>query len=147
MHAFFRGPYNFAIARYAVVMLIALACGNGCSSPPMSLRSTQATLAFPLMPCGDLSVFVIAGLVENIQSDASDPIRLLYSKQYGVIDIGGKGKIFSMRNRALGDVIFPVALKIRPLRWTRSRQRILIAPNSGLTIRTVQYPQRLLLPE
>jgi hypothetical protein len=57
----------------------------------------------PLPPCGDLSVFVISGKAGNIQGDASDPIRLLYSKKYGFIQIGGKGKIFSIGK---GNVIF-----------------------------------------
>ncbi len=60
----------------------------------------------PLMPSGDWSVFVVSGAAYNIQGDTSDPIRLLYSKQYGVIYLGGQGKVFSIRNRTLGDIIF-----------------------------------------
>jgi hypothetical protein len=72
-----------------------------------NLNQIQAVMnSAPLLPCGDRSVFVISGQVQNIQGDASDPIRLLYSKQYGVIHIGGKGKIFSIHNGAVGDVIF-----------------------------------------
>jgi hypothetical protein len=67
----------------------------------------QVTMTMnPLMPCGDSSVFVISGAADNIQGDAADPIRLLYSKQYGVIYLGGQGKVFSIRNRALGEIIF-----------------------------------------
>ncbi len=77
------------------------------SLPTTGVNSvSQLTLSGPFMPCGDLSVFVISGGADNIQGDASDPIRLLYSKQYGVIYIGGKGKIFSIRDHALGDLIF-----------------------------------------
>jgi hypothetical protein len=60
----------------------------------------------PLMPCGDSSVFVVSGAADNIQGDAADPIRLVYLKQYGVVVLGGQGKVFAIRNRALGDVIF-----------------------------------------
>jgi hypothetical protein len=60
----------------------------------------------PLIPCGDWSVFAISGAADNIQGNPADPIRLLYSKQYGVIYLGGQGKVFSMRNRALGDIVF-----------------------------------------
>lgn len=67
-------------------------------------RLDQITMTYnPLMPCGDLSVFVVSGAAENIQGDPSDPIRLMYSEKWGVIYIGGKGKVLSIHN---GLVIF-----------------------------------------
>ena len=85
---------------------------------------SQLTLSGPFMPCGDLSVFVISGGADNIQGDASDPIRLLYSKQYGVIYIGGKGKIFSIRDHALGDLIFQAHHTVRKLCGTGYAARV-----------------------
>jgi hypothetical protein len=60
----------------------------------------------PLMPCGDRSVFVVSGTAFNIQGDSADPIRLLYSKQHGVVVLGGRGKVSSFRNGTVGAVIF-----------------------------------------
>ena len=58
------------------------------------------------MPNADLSVVEVDGTFENIQGDPPGGIRILHSKQFGFIVIGGKGKIFSRHNGVNGDVIF-----------------------------------------
>ncbi|HLJ13842.1 MAG TPA: hypothetical protein VKV15_05050 [Bryobacteraceae bacterium] len=56
-------------------MMLGRILANGINRPDQ-IASTYD----PLMPCGDLSVFVISGAADKIQGDSSDPIRLLYSK-------------------------------------------------------------------
>jgi hypothetical protein len=55
----------------------------------------------PFFPCGNRSVFIVNGKINNIVGDSSDPIRLVYSASKGLIVIAGKGKIIGSDNNPI----------------------------------------------
>jgi peptidoglycan hydrolase-like protein with peptidoglycan-binding domain len=57
----------------------------------------------PFYPCGDRSVFILNGKINNILGDPKDPIRLLYSLKRGLVVIGGKGTIFGSDGKPMSE--------------------------------------------
>jgi len=60
---------------------------------PSTGTNMRTGLSGPFPPCGDRSVFIVKGKVQEVIGSTDDPLRFVLLTDKGLVHIGGKGKV------------------------------------------------------